>query len=153
MSISVIPVKFSPQVKSAPSPLLPLHHPCPLLRMYVLSHPYSLPTLESLHIIRIEHWFTTTSKILSTTSTSRLPHGVWPRHQLIKAFFPPPLCFLPLPLPKSQSGLSVWTEQILATLPLLTHTAEWHSSICWTGWKWSDVGDDANGPWVQRQLY
>lgn len=42
-------------VKSAPTPSLPLHHPCPLLLMCVLSHSYSPPTSESLHTITVEH--------------------------------------------------------------------------------------------------
>lgn len=57
-----------------------------------------------------------TSKILSLTSTSWLPHGVFPQHQLIKAFFPPPLCFLPSPSPCPSPSLVCQSGQSRAWL-------------------------------------
>lgn len=159
MSISVIPVKWSPQWNQ------PHPHPC---HYAICAHcfecmycpiPTSFPFLKVSIPFRLSIDLQISSENVSTTSTSQLPHAVWPQHHLIKAFiFFPTSTLLPPSLPAQDPAWSVSlgkAEPVCA--PSLTHMADWHSPICWTGWKGSDVsgGDDTNSLWalwVQWQL-
>lgn len=137
MSLSVIPVKISPQVKSAPPPPLPLHHPCPPLWTYVLSRPFSLPIWESLHVIQIEHWFT--NHVRKYNFNKPAPTSCLTSAPAYKSIFAPPHCFFPLSLPKSQSGPSVWAEQSLAFLPRWPKRQSDILLSAEPDWKWIDV--------------